>query len=146
LIPILFDLHHKKILVIGGGKIATRKVRRLSKEMADITVIAPDISQTIVNLISAHKCYHRPYQTGDASQFDMIFICSSDKLTNAQIISEIQPYQLVNDTTDRQNSNFFSMAELMFEDILIAMSSKGTKPAKMKKMKEKLRLLLHEEN
>ncbi|XOQ36132.1 MAG: precorrin-2 dehydrogenase [Lactococcus sp.] len=146
MLPILLDLRDKQILVVGGGKVATRKILRLSQENGTITVIAPDISQTIAELIPAKQIHRRPYQIGDVTGFDMIFICTSDHSANHQIISEIQPHQLFNDTTDHQNSDFYSMAELTSDDVTIALSSKGVNPSKIKQLKEKLVAYLHEKN
>ncbi|GFH41733.1 siroheme synthase [Lactococcus hodotermopsidis] len=146
MIPILYDLRDTKILVIGGGKVATRKILRLSQENADITVIAPDISQTIASLVSANKILRRPFQIGDTTGYDMIFICTSDQLTNQKIVKEIQPYQLLNDTTNHDKSTFFSMAEIDYKNIKITLSSGGLNPSEIKKIKEKLVTFLHEKN
>ncbi|GAX47539.1 precorrin-2 dehydrogenase/sirohydrochlorin ferrochelatase family protein [Pseudolactococcus reticulitermitis] len=146
MLPILLDLRDKQILVVGGGKVATRKILRLSQENGTITVVAPDISQTIAELIPVKQIQRRTYQIGDVTGFDMIFICTSDLVTNRQIVSEIQHHQLVNNTTDHQNSGFYSMAELISDDVTIALSSKAVNPSKMKQLKEKLVAYLHEKN
>ena len=42
--PMFIDLTDKKILVVGGGVIALRRIRTMLKFGADIRVIAPQIS------------------------------------------------------------------------------------------------------
>ena len=39
--PMFIDLSDKKIIVVGGGKIATRRVTTLLQFTRNITVIAP---------------------------------------------------------------------------------------------------------
>ena len=39
--PLLTDLSHKKIIVIGGGRVAARRIRSLLDFAGEITVIAP---------------------------------------------------------------------------------------------------------
>ena len=41
--PVNLNIAGKKVLVVGGGSVASRKVERLNERGADITVIAPEI-------------------------------------------------------------------------------------------------------
>lgn len=45
--PIFIDLSGKKIVVIGGGVIATRRVKTLLEFVDDITVIAPQVTSEL---------------------------------------------------------------------------------------------------
>lgn len=47
--PILVDIKQFSILVVGGGKIATRKVSALIEAGAKPTVISPSFSDTLLN-------------------------------------------------------------------------------------------------
>ena len=42
--PLFVDLEHKKITVVGAGRIASRRIRTLLEFGADITVVAPEAS------------------------------------------------------------------------------------------------------
>jgi siroheme synthase-like protein len=41
--PLFFDLQERRILVIGGGKVALRKSQQLDQAGASLTIIAPQI-------------------------------------------------------------------------------------------------------
>lgn len=53
--PIFVDLTGKKLLVVGGGTIATRRVRVLADFADEITVVAPQMSQGILELASRRE-------------------------------------------------------------------------------------------
>jgi len=52
-LPLFFDLRGKPVLLVGGGTIALRKARLLSKAQAIITVVAPDIGAELEALVLA---------------------------------------------------------------------------------------------
>ncbi len=51
LFPAFIDLSKKKIFVVGGGKVATRKVKSLLKFTRNITVVAPRVREELLDLI-----------------------------------------------------------------------------------------------
>ena len=53
-IPLMVDLTKKKIIIVGGGKIATRRVQTLLDYTNNIHVISPTITETIEKLSLIH--------------------------------------------------------------------------------------------
>lgn len=142
--PILIDIKQFSILVVGGGKIATRKVCGLMEAGAKPIVIAPKFSETLINakengLVILRE---RSFQYGDTNGFQVIFICTDNAAVNRAILNETTPRQLVNDTTNQSNSNFFNMALIKEKDFGIALTTGGENPKKTKLLKEKIRGLL----
>lgn len=142
--PILIDIKQFSILVVGGGKIATRKVCGLMEAGAKPIIIAPTFSETLINakengLVILRK---RSFQYGDTNGFQVIFICTDNAAVNRAILNETTPRQLVNDTTKQSNSNFFNMALIKEKDFGIALTTGGENPKKTKLLKEKIRGLL----
>jgi thioredoxin reductase len=45
--PVFLNLKGKKVIVIGGGRVAERKILALLKTGADISVISPQITRRI---------------------------------------------------------------------------------------------------
>ena len=45
--PFYIDIENKKILVVGGGTVALRKIEKLMPFSPDITVVAPKICDEI---------------------------------------------------------------------------------------------------
>ncbi|MDT2523903.1 precorrin-2 dehydrogenase/sirohydrochlorin ferrochelatase family protein [Enterococcus raffinosus] len=142
--PILIDISQFSVLVVGGGKIATRKVCGLIEAGAKPTVISPKFSD---RLLTEKKngtvvLRERSFQYGDTNGFQVVFICTDNKAVNQAILNETTPRQLVNDTTNQSNSNFFNMALIKEKDFGIALTTKGNNPGKTKALKQKLQSLL----
>ena len=61
--PVMINIREKKVVVVGGGKVAARKIKPLLAEQAAVTVVSPtlhaDIPQAEVQWLA------RPSQTGD---------------------------------------------------------------------------------
>ena len=53
--PLFFKLENQKVLIVGGGEVALRKAYLLSRAGARITILAPDISHEIQELLSHNK-------------------------------------------------------------------------------------------
>ncbi len=134
--PMMVDLSKRKVVVVGGGKIATRKLQELIRCGAQPTVIAPAVSPEIQEWAELGETLlvRRAYRTGDLNGATFIFICTDDPATNAAVRSEIGPHQFLNDTTDRHNSDFINLATLHQEDYLVAVSTFGNDPRKAKRL------------
>ncbi len=65
--PISLDLAGKRVVVVGAGAVATRRVHRLFADGAQITVVAPDVSDEIARLAREGQLRWtcRPYRSGD---------------------------------------------------------------------------------
>lgn len=132
--PILIDISQFSVLVVGGGRIATRKVCGLIEAGAKPTVISPKFSD---RLLTEKKngtvvLRERSFQYGDTNGFQVVFICTNNKAVNQAILNETTPRQLVNDTTNQDNSNFFNMAFMKERDFGIAITTNGNNPKKAK--------------
>ena len=58
--PFYIDIENKKILVVGGGTVALRKIEKLMPFSPDITVVAPKICDEIKGrtvLSVSHRVY-----------------------------------------------------------------------------------------
>ncbi|TRX70216.1 NAD(P)-dependent oxidoreductase [Carboxylicivirga sp. M1479] len=49
--PIHIDIQNQACLVVGGGRIAERKVMKLNEAGAAITVISKDLTPALVQLV-----------------------------------------------------------------------------------------------
>ncbi|MGM0213663.1 precorrin-2 dehydrogenase/sirohydrochlorin ferrochelatase family protein [Enterococcus sp. AZ109] len=135
--PILVNLSQLSVVVIGGGKIATRKVKGLVKEGGKPTVIAPEISEALKRMAKAGevRLQQRNFQAGDTKDAQMVFICTNNEAVNQQILQETTSQQLVNDTTNQSRSNFFNMVFVKEKDLGLAITTGGKSPETAKKVK-----------
>ncbi|MDT2757899.1 NAD(P)-dependent oxidoreductase [Enterococcus asini] len=138
--PVLIDISKKKIVVVGAGKIATRKVLSILAGGGTATVIAPVASRQISDLALAEKITYlpRPYEKGDVAGFDFVFICSNQPEVNAQVLKDTKANQWVNDTTCKTNSNFYSPGVLQKDNFTYTVSNSDHDPKKTKAAKDAL--------
>ena len=134
--PMMVDLSKRKVVVVGGGRIATRKLQELIRCGAQPPVVAPAVSTEILEWAESSKVLldRRAYKSGDRDDATFIFICTDDPAANKAVRSEIRPNQFLNDTTDRNNSDFINLATLRQHDYLVAVSTYGNDPRKAKQI------------
>ena len=61
--PLLLDLTARRVLVVGGGAVAARRIPSLVDAGADVIVVAPVVRDEIAAL--PVRAALRPYDTGD---------------------------------------------------------------------------------
>lgn len=89
-LPINISLKDRKVLVVGGGTVALRKVETLMDYEADITVVAPKL----VDKIQYHaerkaiKTDQREYKVGEAANFGLVISASDDHHVNKQVYDD----------------------------------------------------------
>jgi uroporphyrin-III C-methyltransferase/precorrin-2 dehydrogenase/sirohydrochlorin ferrochelatase len=144
-LPLFHNLTHKKCLVIGGGSVATRKVRLLIDAKADVTVIAPTISEELLDLTNEHAITHinRTFNADDTRHFVLIVSACNDKCVNTAVSNEAQQRNTPVNVVDEP-----SLCTVIFPAIVdrspmtIAISSGGAAPVLSRLTREKLETLL----
>ena len=134
--PVMLNLVDKKVLVVGGGQIAKRKVEFLQETGAEITIISPDIDPTLSRLNV--KWLETIYKQGLAREYFLVFACTNDQAVNQLVVNDCDDRQLINDTSNQKNSNFFNMAIVSNDECLIGISTYGKNPSRSKLIKKEL--------
>ncbi|MDT2814460.1 precorrin-2 dehydrogenase/sirohydrochlorin ferrochelatase family protein [Vagococcus carniphilus] len=135
--PITVNLKNKEVLIVGGGKIAARKVKGLISEDAIITIISPTLDEGI----DATKVtwIQKKYETGDIfTSASLIFACTDDKPLNEQILEEALPSQIVNVVSNKEISEFYNMSMIKHDGLKIGISTEGASPLVAKKTRIEL--------
>jgi precorrin-2 dehydrogenase / sirohydrochlorin ferrochelatase len=65
--PVNLVVEGRPVLVVGGGRVAVGKVRRLVESGADVTVVAPDVADEIVAM--GVTVLRRPYARGEVAAY-----------------------------------------------------------------------------
>ncbi|AMB95242.1 bifunctional precorrin-2 dehydrogenase/sirohydrochlorin ferrochelatase [Aerococcus urinae] len=139
--PVMLDISHWSVLIIGGGRIAERKLQSLLKEAGQVTVLAPQVTEQIAkwaregHLLWLKQSYQGPL---DLHGYQMIFACTDHSEVNQAIAEDLESGQLINQTGDKRASNFFNMKTINHEGYVIAISSQGQSPAGAKGLGESI--------
>ena len=146
LFSIEVNLEGKNVLVVGGGRIALRKVKTLLPTGARITVVAPQFDPEFDALKSGEGAdpsasitlKNRPYEPLDLRGIFMVFICTDQPAVNAQVSNDARARRiLVNNACDYLDGDFIVPARMDFgENIAVTVSTQGRAPSLAKKLKQ----------
>ena len=145
LYPAMLDLKEKKCVVIGGGKVALRKVKTLLNSFAKVKIISPSICSEMAEMAKHHNTKNylewlqKVYEKKDLCGAFMVFACTDDSSINTTISRDARSKGLmINCVNPPEESNFIVPASVNNGDLTISISTGGASPALSKKLKEKI--------
>jgi precorrin-2 dehydrogenase / sirohydrochlorin ferrochelatase len=135
--PIFLKIENQPCLVVGGGKVATRKIGDLVEEGAKVTVVAQEASEEIsewarTGALSLEK---REFRRGDTKGFFLVIAATNDHELNRIISREAGKTVLFNSVDEPDLCNFYAGAVVKRGKLRIAISSSGAFPSLTKKLK-----------
>jgi len=137
--PIMLQLQGKHCFVIGGGKIATRKVSGLLKGGADrITVISPVVTERIKELWNEGKLewIQEHYDEAQIKEALIIFAATDNVELNDRISDTMNQRGLfVCNVSRGSGGNFITPAAIYRDDMTIAVSTGGASPKLTQRVK-----------
>lgn len=139
--PIFLNLRGKKCVVVGGGRVALRKVKTLLDCGADITVISPKPHAEISKLFKnkAIQLVRRNYEPGDLRGAALSIAATHVKKINRKVAEASKKNgSLVNVVDDSEPSDFIIPSSFRRGDLSVAVSTSGMSPALAKKIRAKL--------
>ncbi len=143
--PMFIDISGKKILVVGGGSIALRRVRTLLKFGADIKVIAPELKEELTELETQGKitAERRCYGVGDTEGYEIVLAASDRPDVNRAVKNECSERGIpVNTADDKSLCDFYFPSVVMTDDVVIGINSGGTNPGKVKETRREIERII----
>jgi precorrin-2 dehydrogenase/sirohydrochlorin ferrochelatase len=138
------NLQDKKIIIIGGGKEAQKRINSTLKQGCDITVISDTVNSQINKLIKAKKIKLIKQKITDTKFIsklkpDMIITTTNDKKINQKIINDAKRKKIIAYSSDNpEDSDFSNPSIIDFENIVqIAIFTGGKSPIMSKKIKDR---------
>ena len=146
--PIFLKLKNRRCLVLGGGVVAERKIAGLLEVGAAVTVISPDVTETIARWSKGTiiELIARRYQSGDLSGYELVFAATGDADVNAAVSEEGRRLGVwVNAADDPTHCDFILPSVLRRGQLTVAVSSGGGSPALARTIREELEMHLSQE-
>jgi len=133
-------LDSKKWLVLGGGTVATRRVKKILKENGYIKLISPQVSKSILRIESENKkikVVKRKFRKSDIRNQDFILACTDNLEVNKSIVAIAKSKKiLVSNASDRNDNDFsFTSTININKDIKINLSTDGRNPSFTKSLR-----------
>ena len=143
--PLFFDLNGQKVLVVGGGEVALRKVALLERAGASIALVAPDVVPELARR-AAEGCLSvalREFVPEDLDGARLVIVATSHRALNRWIASLSEARAIpVNVVDDRAASRVIVPAIIDRDPVVLAVSSAGTSPVLARRLRERLEALL----
>jgi siroheme synthase-like protein len=129
-----------RALVVGGGKVAARKVKALADGEFEVTVVAPVVAEAIREAPFV-TVIERGFEAGDVDpeQYAIVFACTDDRELNAAVGRAARAKGMPVLVADAQDeSTFFTPAVLRDGDLVVGVSTGGASPALARKIREQI--------
>ena len=146
--PMFVDLSGRRALIVGGGRVATRRVRTLLQFCPSVTVVAPRVESDLEALAGAGSIalWRRPYREDDLSGMDLALACADDAALNAEIAAECRRRGIpVNVASDRTLCDFLFPGIARKDDLVLGITAGGRDHALARRTTEALREWIQEE-
>ena len=141
LFPIFLKLTARPCVVIGAGHLAESKIESLQAAAAQITVIAPQASNRILDWAASGEIqYHqRPYRQGDLTGNFLVVAATNDPAVNRAVFAEATEKDILcNAVDDPPFCDFYFPSVVRRGDLQIAISTAGASPALAQQLRKEL--------
>ena len=139
--PMFIDLSDKNIVVVGGGNIATRRVKTLLSFTRNIRVIAPKVTMEMMELGKAGyvELITRPVKRTDFAMAYMVIAATNDRKLNDEIHRICrQEGVYVNVASDREQCDFYFPGIYMEEGLVVGITASGLDHKKARRIREEI--------
>jgi precorrin-2 dehydrogenase / sirohydrochlorin ferrochelatase len=138
--PLFVNLQEKRCVVIGGGRIAQRKVMSLLGTGVEIQVISPESTERIKQWWQEGRlCLtERGFLPSDIEGATIVIAATNHPDINLEVYHSIKPGQWIN-IVDRPDLCSFIVPSIVRRgDLTIAISTAGKYPGLAKQMRKKM--------
>ena len=97
-LPISINVTNKKILMVGGGKVATHKGSIMARLVQNVTVISPEFTDEIKQL--PFSFIQKEYEKGDLEGYFLVYVVTGNHELNAQIKADAEELGILTSVCD----------------------------------------------
>ena len=141
--PLFIELTGKRVLVVGGGEIATRRVKTLLKFGADIYLVSPHLTPELQEMFSRKLINYREgyYESRDIQNKFMAVAATDDRETNHMVYMDAKEKGIHMSIADcREECSFYFPAIFEFDGIVGGLVSKnGDNHSRVRTVAERIR-------
>ena len=141
--PVNLDISGRLCLVVGGGRVAARKISALLLSRAVVRVVSPDSCGKVRRLAEEGRVelIERAFQDDDLTGVFLVFAATNMPAVQHRIAEQARLRDvLLNSAENPGLSSFLVPARIRRGDLLLAVSTGGASPALSALLKRKLAL------
>jgi len=127
LFPLFLKLAGRRVLLVGGGTVATEKLRHLLDAAADVTVVAPEVAPLIAS--APVTVIRRGFEPDDLDGAWLVVAAAPPDVNRAVADAAADRHIFVNAVDDPASASAYAAAVLRRDQLTVAISTDGAAPA-----------------
>lgn len=134
--PLMIDLSQKSIVIVGGGKVATKRASTLIEYCANVHIVSPIISTALKELLDNENITwsQKEFEPQDVEHADLVVIATNNNDVNTKVLESVPHHALCNHASKAQVGNVTIPSILKRGKLSISVSTNGASPKLSKKM------------
>lgn len=139
--PVNLNINGRNCLVVGGGGVASRKVKSLLDCGAKVTVVSPAFAEALQNMTDhlGVQLVERPYESSDLNGMFLVIGATDDMALNRRIHADAENRQMLCNIADvPEVCNFILPSVIRQGDFILTISTSGKSPAFAKHLRRQL--------
>ena len=143
--PVFFDLHGKRVLVVGGGDVAARKVSLLFRAGAEVNVVSPELCESLQNRVANNEITHvaRTFEDADIEACALIVAGTDDQATNKHVSDLAHANCIPVNVVDQPELCSFIVPSIIDRSpVQVAVSTGGASPVLARLLRARLETLI----
>ncbi len=137
-LPLMLNPKDKKVLVVGGGKVAFRKLAYLLEFGFSVEIISEKFCDDVVDLLQKYGIKHqkRLYREKDIEKFELVVVATNNLDLQKNIYVEAKKFNILCNCVDsKEFSDFIFPAYIKEGSLVVSISTNGTSPSFAKEFK-----------
>ena len=131
-LPVNLIVRGRRVVVVGGGRIAARKIEPLLDLGADVCVVAPSVVPEVRAWADVGRCslVEREFRPSDLEGAWLVLTATDDPAVNAAVFAAGDAAGIwTNSADDPVNCSFTMMSVIRRADLVVAVGTGGRSPA-----------------
>lgn len=136
--PMFVDLSDKNVVVVGGGSIATRRVKTLLQFTRNVTVVAPKLTSELTDLGKAGMitAVIRPVKRTDFDMAYMVIAATNDWKINDEIYRICREQGIyINVADSKEKCDFYFPGVYMKDELVVGITASGLDHKKARRVR-----------
>ena len=140
-LPIFLKIEDRPCLVVGGGKVAARKIALLARAGAHITVVSSELCSNVKTLVEQDNvtCVERPFREEDMDGVVLVIAATDDEAVNRAVAELAHQHRIpVNVVNAPDLGNFIMPSIVDRSPVQVAVSTGGASPVLARLLRARL--------
>jgi precorrin-2 dehydrogenase/sirohydrochlorin ferrochelatase len=139
--PMMMNIAGRRCVVVGGGKVAERKVASLLEAGAMVVLVSPAMTPMLSSMVKSGMIEHvsRRHRKGDLKRAFLCVVATNDRRLQERIWKEAKDQGVLANIVDSdEDCDFLVPSYFRRGDLVISISTSGKSPALAKRIRKDL--------